>query len=150
MNIKTFVGNGGCRVAVHCNGKVDRSESAGIDRQADGFIPSIQDPRLEGLLAKLSSPDSKLLGARWNILANSDTQLSLDCGDQSVWKFGGSQQVEVDRVQRTVSLDTLGDKGEHTISARFNPATGRVLPGTIQESFAPYNSAYVAMMRDMY
>ena len=74
----------------------------------------------------------------------------VDCGDARVWKHGGTQQVDVDFAAHTVSLNTLGTRGQHTVEARFNPDSGQVDRRTIHERFEPYNTAYVAMMRDMY
>jgi hypothetical protein len=143
-----MTGNGGRLVQVTSNGKVDRAESVGVDRKADGFLASIQDERItQALRSQAASP----LAGRWQTIP-SDTpgHLSWDCGDQRVWKYGGTQQLDVDCQHHKLSLSTLGDRGEHTIKASYDPSSGRVNPKTITEEFAPYNTAYVAAMRDMY
>ena len=76
--------------------------------------------------------------------------VSADCGDERVWKHGGTQQLDLDLRNHTVTLDTLGSGGEHVIKASFHPATGCVNPRTITEQFSPRNSVYEAMMRDVY
>lgn len=139
-----FTGNRGRQIPVTTDGRVGAQESRGVDRQADGFVASLSDERVERYLR---SGDVSGLGGKWQSLPNSER--SADNGDERVWKYGGSQQISADLARRSVVLDTVGSDGRHTITANFTE-NGSLVPQTITESFEPYNTAYVAMMREMW